>query len=369
MFQSIFDGIFGILSKLIGLVFDWPFLLFAFLVWMATRFRDQIGSILDRRGAIPAEELSSRIRQELESVSREVAALSGELADLQQQMSKMENTVSRSTGDAVLDPIRTKLNSIDARTAGIRSDLNEVSRDEQKSREVIEANRKQVEQIASLTAALKDETAKNHQETLSASAPKEAVEAVQARVDSVESGIREIGAQVAEIRTAAENAVSRDSLELLKAELKPTLVEIDGLKSAIKDFQSRLESEPWNEAAAMLTTRIEPIRADLDKMSETIDEMRRETGGMVPRDVTDRLDEGLGAVSREISTIKESFLSLAGRIENQPDALPEELNKDIERLNQEIGHVKSSVQRLENANQAAGGKAKKKTKAPARPNQ
>ena len=80
-----------LVGKVIEHVFNWPFLLFVFLVWLVARFKNQIGSMLDKRGAVPASELSSKIHKEVDPLNKELGLLTTQMTEIQFQLRKIED--------------------------------------------------------------------------------------------------------------------------------------------------------------------------------------------------------------------------------------------------------------------------------------
>ncbi len=65
---KLIEQVLGLTDKLMGSLLDWPFLLFVVAVWIMSRYRDQIGSMLDRRGAVGAGVVIKAVRREMEPV-------------------------------------------------------------------------------------------------------------------------------------------------------------------------------------------------------------------------------------------------------------------------------------------------------------
>ncbi len=118
---SIVDSLIRLVGKVIDHLMDWPFLLFVLLVWLAARFRDQIGSFLDRRGAVPAQELSGKIRKEVDPLAKGVNQLSTQVTDLQFQMRRVEDTQSEDRQMRALNPLKARISVIETNSTAVRA--------------------------------------------------------------------------------------------------------------------------------------------------------------------------------------------------------------------------------------------------------
>lgn len=106
---SIFDQILQMTGKVLGHILDWPFLLFVLVVWILVRYRDQIGSALDRRESIKRAELLSAVREELAPVRKDVGDLKVEVMQLKADLVKVEATQTEYATGRLLGPIDARI--------------------------------------------------------------------------------------------------------------------------------------------------------------------------------------------------------------------------------------------------------------------
>lgn len=110
---NLFEQLFMLIGGVVKYLLDWPFLLFVFLVWVAGRYRDQIGSFLDRRGAIKTSDLSPAVRRELEPIIKELGEIKPAVADLQIRLLKMESRHSDYRLAQAVEPIENRIRSLE----------------------------------------------------------------------------------------------------------------------------------------------------------------------------------------------------------------------------------------------------------------
>jgi len=110
---SLFEQLFILIGRVAKHLLDWPFLLFILLVWIASRYRDQIGSFLDRRAAIKPFDLSAAVRKELEPIIKELGDLQPAVADLQTQLLKLESRHSDYRLAQAVEPVEARVRSLE----------------------------------------------------------------------------------------------------------------------------------------------------------------------------------------------------------------------------------------------------------------
>lgn len=304
---NLLDQLLGLTAKVLGHLLDWPFLLFIFLVWLANRYRDQIGSALDRRGAIKRSELASAIRDELDPLNRDLGDLKPDVSQLRTRVAKIEALQSEYALEQLLKPIKAKLTALEesvqtARTRvdqigsidlgseisgrlspinsdmeRLRENLDRLAKDFQPVDQDLQRLKKSLDQVAQEFLPLAEEVGTVKQSLAEIT---ERLEPVNAVMESFQTSLKHLESRVEE--TPSADAVQRlhQEMEQMGEELAGVTVSVDLLKSKVENYsqvEEPLAQSVWREQSATALKEVEliPLRVMKDALSSTRWEWRR----------------------------------------------------------------------------------------------
>ena len=258
---DIVSQLFGLTEKLIGLLLSWPFLLFAFLFWVVNRYRDQIGSMLDRRGAVKASVLSKAVKQELEPVSKELETIVPTVSALRYELDQLKAAHAEDKLTPALEPIRKLIAALDGRISEVRAESGGLVREElsaalAREREVV------CQDLTKFGEALAAQQCR-----LATLAPREAVDALAAGLEPTRAELAAMSDAIALLHTEMDAGASKNDIERLQQELAT-------LKGAVETLQDRLKSAQ-TELEARLADRVETLSRDMGVVKETVDRLDR----------------------------------------------------------------------------------------------
>ncbi|MFH1116110.1 MAG: hypothetical protein V1792_19530 [Pseudomonadota bacterium] len=222
---NLLDQLLGLTSKVMGLLLDWPFLFFVILVWLASRYRDQIGSALDRRGAIKRGELASAIRDELDPITRDLGEIKPEVFQLRTRVAKIEALQSHYASERLLKPVSTRVEALEESMRGMQSRLEEI-------------------------------TGTDHRQEIS-----DRLAPVIRDMEHLKETLDQLTQQYGPLN--AEIGSAKQTLEEISERFEPLGRAVDGFERSLKQLESRMDETP--QAAT-----IRQLHQEMDKMGETL---------------------------------------------------------------------------------------------------
>lgn len=278
---NLLDQLLGLTAKVIGFLLDWPFLLFVFLVWLVSRYRDQLGSVLDRRGTVRRSDLSSAIREELDPLTKDIGDLKPDVSTLRTKVAGIEAKQSEYATERFLEPIGQRVKALEVAVEKMQSDVDRLAGidfQEQLSSSIepvdkaMESFRRDVEQLTSRLDPVSTDVNKVKQglEDLSAG-----FQPVQKEMDSLRKTVEQVESQL-------DAGVSSDSFQQLQGDLEQFREELGGLNDAVAGLKSDVEAQaklveaaPAQLKQAASQADLIPLRVMKDALASTRWEWRR----------------------------------------------------------------------------------------------
>ncbi len=283
---NLLDQLLGLTAKVLGYLLDWPFLLFVFLVWLASRYRDQIGSALDRRGAIKRSELASAIRDELEPITRDIGDLKPDVSQLRTKVAKIESLQSEYASERLLKPVNARVQSLEETVQEIQTRVSEVAgvdlRSEISERlapvnKELELLRETLDRLAQEIQPFSEEVGK----------VKQSLEQISQRLDPVDRSMENLETALKRLESRVGEAPSAETVQQLHREVAQMGEELSGVTVSVALLKSRVEKYTDAEGSpsrspgkqrnpnALKDAELIPLRVMKDALASTRWEWRR----------------------------------------------------------------------------------------------
>ncbi|AFM23874.1 hypothetical protein [Desulfomonile tiedjei] len=369
--MGLIDQFMELNGRVLNNVFDWPFLAFVFLVWLANRYRDQIGSMLDRRNTIPSGELAKNVKVQLEPLVRDVAQLGSEVSELK---SKMVESLHPGTADDMLNPINARISVVEDTLGSIRTkiegfnhkDLPELvtrgleplSRELDKMKDDLQQMRSDTEsyvsqemvadfkgaldllssdlaalklslsELGAITTSFASKTDVKEIQTASVAA----VEQVKSSVSGMQAQLSDLGAGLTKLEKQLSAGASKDALTELQSELKLLSSGVSTMRETLASMQPTFVSrDSFDELQSVMTgmqTRVDQVTANLLQIETT----------------------ALDDVRTQVNNLEKSISGLRDFVNSSPAELMARWNEDIQPLSRDLGMLKVTVEQLAEAN-------------------
>jgi predicted nucleic acid-binding Zn-ribbon protein len=281
---NLLDQLLGLTVKVLDVLFAWPFLLFVFLVWLVSRYRDQIGATLDRRGAIKRSELSSAIREELDPINKDLGNLKPDVSQLRTQMAKLEASQSEYASERLLDPITAKVKALEETSRDMKSELDRLSGidvDEWVSKGLEPVG----EDLTNLGRRLDELTKKFEPINAEMESIRKNMEQLADKFGPVNEQVENLGQRVIDMESRQDSSSSTDSVKQLQVDTEQMGKELSGLSEAVALLKSEVETAPASKEAPASPTKgaskaateaeLIPLRVMKDALASTRWEWRR----------------------------------------------------------------------------------------------
>ncbi len=337
---NLIEHVLGLTDKLMGSLLDWPFLLFVVVVWIMSRYRDQIGSMLDRRGAVGAGVVIKAVRREMEPVLTQVAGLGQAVSDLRYEVERLQALHAENRLSRVLEPVNQKIKTLQeaiARTQAhtekmISKDVPDALSQERASvRGEIETVRQSVDQQAA---------------RIETRAAQEAVDRIGAQVEAARVELESVTKMLRDLQSHSEKLASKTSTEQLKQEIDSLAQDSVELKSSLARLDAATRSLS-TELADRLDQEVGPVRGVLEGLQESVGRLGQGLEQAATRDVTDRLQSEVAPLTKELAALRETVGRFEAAINTTSQELGERLNKEVSPITLEISAVKSAVEHLD----------------------
>jgi|GEM_PF-5518816 len=253
--ESFAQQVLALTEKVIGFILNWPFLLFVFLVWMVHRYREQIASILERRGTIKRSELSSAIREHVELLNRNVGGIKSEVASFSAKVAQLEAAQSECRLSAFLEPVNAKIAALEGSLLVVQTAVEALAKKELPERMAAE--------LKPLSRDLND--LKAEFDGIRASA---AALATRESVETLGKGVSALERDLTELRIVVPGLVSPQNLA---AELEPLIRDTVALKEGLERIGAQVATVPSQDALNELGTRMESLQQDLSEMRRQLE--------------------------------------------------------------------------------------------------
>lgn len=358
-------------GRVLNNVFDWPFLAFVFLVWLANRYRDQIGSMLDRRNTIPSGELSKNVKVQLEPLVRDVAQLGSEVSELK---SKMVESLHPGTADDMLNPINARISVVEDTLGSIRTRIEGFSH-----KDLPELVTRGLEPLSRELDKMKDDVQQIRSNTESYASQemvanfKGSLDLLSSDLSALKLSLSELGAMtdsfalktdVKEIGTASVAAV-----EQVKSSVSGMQTQLSDLGTVLAKLEKQLSAGASKEALTQVQSDLKLVSSDVNTMRETLatmqptlvsrgsfDELQSVVAGMQTRidQVTHNLLQvettALDDVRTQVNNLEKSISGLRDFVNSSPAELMARWSEDIQPLSRDLGMLKVTVEQLAQAN-------------------
>ncbi|HMK36456.1 MAG TPA: hypothetical protein VK463_15385 [Desulfomonilaceae bacterium] len=331
------EQILELVGTLIGYVLNWPFLLVVFLVWLVSRFRVQIGSMLDRRSSVAAGELSKKIQEALDPLAARVGTLISQVSDLQLQMRKVEDVQSIERQNRAMQPLVEKIEALEKGISQIQNNVATFS-----IRDVPQQLQAALDPIQAHMKTFGDSLAE-FEERIQKAASGAELEDVRIRTDGLLDKVGTLADSLMRIDELVGNAVSSADLERVKSEIGRTGRDVQEMGVILASLKTSIESSPWKDYVGEVRSH---LNQDLEKLFVSFDSLQAQVKTCTPGSVTAKLQEDLTAVSSHLATVKGDLESLSGRVEILPKE-PKQPTADSKKLAQEIKDLKDAVRQLQ----------------------
>ena len=276
---NLLDQLFGLTAKVLEFIFNWPFLLFVFLVWIVNRYRDQIGSTIDRRGTIRRGEISSAIREELDPLTKDIGDLKPDVYTLRTQVARIEARQSDYTSESLLGPITARVQALEQALEKMHTSVDRLAGmdfQEQLSNgispitEELEGFRRDVELLTTRLDRVGTDMDEFKQEM---AALRNGFEPVKKDVDSVTEALKGLQSQT-------EAQESTESFQQLQGDMQQFRKELTGLTDALTTLKDDVAAQAEISATASAATgardaELIPLRVMKDALASTRWEWRR----------------------------------------------------------------------------------------------
>lgn len=299
---TIIERLVELTGKFMSILLDWPFLGFVFLLWIANRYRNQIGSFLDRRGAVPAGDISKAVKQNLEPVASDLTDLRAAILDLRRQMARIDDFESRRA--QILEPVNAKISTVEEAVAKLRIRIEGMNH-----KELPELLTRGLDPLRKDLSLVKEDVEKIQTE-LTAFVPKEGIERLESSVEELNKGF------------------------------EPLRNDLNQLKESLMRVQSEFGMFASKDAVETLQTVMRTVEEQLRGVRENLSVLQSKTE-------TFALAEAAARVEEELDRLKSSMVNLTALVESVPAELAEKWARDVEPINKEMGLLKLSVEQLQ----------------------
>ncbi len=230
---NLLDQLLGLTANVLGLLLDWPFLLFIFLVWLASRYRDQIGSALDRRGAIKRSELASAIRDELDPITKDLGEIKPDVSQLRTRAAKIEARQSQYASEQLLKPVNVRVHALEESIGNMQA---------------------RMEQIAGI----------DHKSEIS-----ERLSPVNRDMDHLKETLDQLTQQYGPLN--AEIGSVKRTLDEITERFEPIGRSVERFENSLKQLESRMDETPHAEAIQQLHKEMEKMGKELAGVNVSVD--------------------------------------------------------------------------------------------------
>jgi archaellum component FlaC len=315
---TIIERLIELTGKLMNTLLDWPFLGFVFLLWIANRYRNQIGSFLDRRGTVPAGDISKAVKQNLEPISSDVADLRTAILDLRRQMTRLDDSESRRA--QILEPVNVKIASVEEAVAKLRLRFEGMNH-----KELPELLTRGLDPLRKDLSLLRDDFERIGTE-LAAFALKEGVDRLESSVDE------------------------------LKKSVEPLSNDLNLLRDTLGRAQTELETFASKDVVETLQTVTRAVEEQLRGVRDSLSTLQSKTEAFAPAETVVQLEKELGG-------LKSTVADLTAVVRSVPAELAEKLAREVEPINKEVGLLKLSVEQLQSQPRGKGTAEAKESQA------
>lgn len=339
----------GLTDKLMGSLLDWPFLLFIVAAWVLTRYRDQIGSMLDRRGAVGAGVVISAVRREMQPVLTEVEGLAKAVSELKYEVERLQALHSENRLSRVLEPVKQRISGLEEAIARTQTETERIVRKDvsetlTKERSAVKAEIDNIRQVLDQYAA-----------RIKSLAAQEVVDRTNADVKAAQAELGAVTKTVHELQSYTETLAKKDATEDLKKEIQALAQGSQELRKSLVDLESLAKSLPA-EVEGRFHGELTSLRGELSSAQETVAQLAAGLGRAATKDVTDKLQAEVDPLIAELATLKESIASFDASVAATAQELKDRVAGEVTPLAKEVATVTTAVNELNARIAAAASK-------------
>lgn len=331
---NIVDQVLGLTGKLITSILSWPFLLFVLLVWLANRYRDHIGSILDRRGAVKRADFSSAVRTELEPVNKEIGDLKLVVDDLRSQLMKIETGRSGYTITSAIEPIDGRIKALETGIEKAQSEMKDLLSKDLSGRlkQVVEPLEKELERRREWLDRLDGR--------LTALEAGEDRQAVSETLDRLRGDVEVLKADFSSLGSREEEWAPRALVDELGSSLDRLNEKLPALNAAVEALQAdrrvsdlqvgldrlagRLEEFDAEDSTDAVKSVPEGFHDDVEALRSDVIQLKAHVDHLAPRTVAETLEAGLAETKRDLAELRETVGGLRVPLERLSSQVVEE---------------------------------------------
>ncbi len=361
---SIVESLINLVGRVIDNILSWPFLLFIFLVWLVTRFKNQIGSMLDRRGSVPAGELSGKIHKEVNPLSKDLSLIKSQVTDLQFQMRRVEDASSENRQIGALNPIKAKVNILEGQSQKLESLIGDLSAADEKISRTLNPFQDQLKDymttLDDFKAKIELAASKDNISSLNSELQKigEDISTLKNQVNEFHDKIQqaadkeEVSASIKSGISAAEGKIALDT----KAKLEPVSQDLSSLKTSVESLQEKIEQLPTADA-------LKAIESETQKSSESMSAVKSQITGFIndlelirselqakpTMDTIDSLKSDLSPLHDQLQTLQEVVEAVQIRLESEPwKEASSSIKTDLESVSKELNKITDQLNTIQN---------------------
>ena len=270
----------GFVGNLIGRLLDWPFLLLILVVWLVSCFRDQIGSMLDRRSAVGAGELSKKIHAEVDPVTEKLGVLTSQVADLQSQMRKVEDVQSIERQNRMLKPIVAKVETLEKLIPQIQAGLSPLK-----------------ESLGRVDALVGNLASKEDLETLKSS------------VAPMDGQMKDLREMVAGLQTSVGASPWNGPLNEVRSQMEPLNRSFEKFSQSLEALQGQVSESVPKAVTDKLQHDVPTLSAEISAVKATVESLTGRIDGMTA-EVEEIEVPDAKKIEQEFKDIKEAIRQL-----------------------------------------------------------
>ncbi|MBI5572571.1 MAG: hypothetical protein HY914_21685 [Desulfomonile tiedjei] len=320
--SDIVTQLFGLTGKLIGFLLSWPFLLFVFLFWVVNRYRDQIGSMLDRRGAVKAAVISQAVQRGLEPIGKQLEAVVPNISALKREVDQLRTEQSKDKLTPALDAVQKKIAALEGRLTAMLAESERVLRNE-----LSQGLTKERETSAQESTKLSEDfTAQQRQ--LATLAPQAGVDALAASLEPTRTELAAVTDAIALLRTQVDAAASKREIERLERDSASIKSALDAVTDLVREVETKAKSAP-KQLERIMADAQEPVRRGMESLASEVDALRIQLASAAEAATSDRLQQELAGLKDSVDSLQQGLESVKGEIERRAAGPAETVPREV----------------------------------------
>lgn len=353
-------------GRLIEGILNWPFLLFAFAVWLVLRYRDQIGSILDRRGTVKLGAIHKTVRIELEPILAEFESLKTAFGEIK---AKVDGLIALNFDTRLLNALQVadvQFSRLEEASRTIRRELDRVVCthipemfviERTKTENLISVLQAELTKLGSQLDVLQKEM-DNYRHVVFAeiSLLRQALHTTESELRNVATSIEanfrgQLDALTTETQTLRSSidqlghdvhqAASLKALSSLERKVQPLAVDVSNLRDSLTTFASELRSTT-SSLQSDFTSQIVQIATETELLKSTIEKITRDLNETASRETVEGFQRSFASLLEDVSTLKAAVGHLDDRFRSITTEFLEQITAQLKTLRHDFDSLKSS---------------------------